>query len=258
MVSERAIGESLADNWRCDQGKNFWACGFCVMLFLSFKDRLQHIGREHYDQGQNLEEWDANKVIRGLLLQPRVRGAWESLVDGHCFYSASELTWEASDLKDLQYKLEIGPTVERSGEHLAELAYRVSKMPSGQGSYEHAIGLSNGSRYPFPPELSSSGKNSDNDVSFKRLPTTEQQVGAALAPAVSPFSDYVSSTPFYSDTSSQLRTPAEDRGIIAATTSLLGDHDGYQGWAIDPVLFNEPDASKNDEAMEFDYNAGHH
>ena len=256
MVSERAVGESLADKWRCDLGKRFWACGFCVMLFLSFKDRLQHIGKEHYDRGQQLGQWDANKVIRGLLLQPGVDGAWKSLVDTHCFHNASELTWETSGFRDLQYKLEIGPTDERSGEHLAEIAFRASKMPADQYSYEHAIGLSNGSQYAFQPQLSSTGRHSDNDVSFTGLPTTEQQVGAVLAPAVSPFSDYFSSTPFYSGTSSQLPTPAEDRGIIAATTSFLGDHDGYQGWAIDPVLLNESEALKDDDdTMEFEYNA---
>ena len=260
MVSEKAVGESLADNWRRDQGKRFWACGFCVMLFHSFKDRLQHIGREHYDQGQKLEEWDANKVIRGLLLQPSVDGAWKSLVDAHCFHNASDLTWETYDLKDLQYKLEIGPTDERSGEHLAEVAYRASKMRSGHDSFEHAIDLSNGSQHPYPHELSSTGYDTDNDASFKRLPTTEQQVRAGLVPAVSPFSDYVSSTPFYSGTNSQLRTPAEDRGIMATTTLLLGDGDYYQGWAIDPVLFNEPGALKDedDDMMELEYNAEQH
>lgn len=259
MVSERAVGESLADNWRYDQGKRFWACGFCVMLFLSFKDRLQHIGKEHYDRGQKLEEWDANNVIRGLLLQPTVDGFWKSSIDAHCFHSTSELTWETSELKDLQYKLEIGPTDERSGEHLAEIAYRASKMPSGKESYEHAVGLSGGSEYPFPPGLSSTSNNSDNDASFKRLPTTEQQLGAVLAPAVSPFSDYVSPTPFYSSTNSQLRTPTEDREIMATTTLLLGEGDGYQGWAIDPVLFNEPGPFiDDDEMMEFGYNAGQH
>ena len=257
MVSERAVGESLADNWRCGQGRQFWACGFCVMLFDSFKDRLRHIGK-HFAQGQKLEAWDANKVIRGLLLQPRVGGAWESLVDAHCSHNASELTWETSDRKYLQHKLEIGPTDERSAESLAETAYRASKMPSGQEFYVTALGISDGSQYPFPPELSTTGNNSGNDVSFKRQPTTKQQVGAALAPAVSPFSDYVPSVPFYSSTSSQLCTPAEDGGIIAATTSFLGDHDGCQGWAIDPVLFSDPDALKNDDAMQFEHNAGQH
>ena len=257
MVGERAVGESLADNWRCDQGKQFWACGFCVMLFDSFKDRLHQVGK-HYDQGQKLEIWDANNVIRGLLLQPGVGGAWESLAYAHCLHNASELTWEPSDWKDLQHKLEIGPTDERSAESLAEAAYRASQMPSGQDFYVQALGTLDGSQYPFPPELSTTSNNSDNNVSFKRQPTTEQQVGAALAPAVSPFSDYVSSTPFYSGTSSQLRTPAEDRGIMAATTLLLGDHNGYQGWAIDPVLFSEPDALKADFAMEFEHNAGQH
>lgn len=189
--------------------------------FLSFKDRLRHICKEHYDQGQKLDEWDANKLIRGLLLQPSVDGPWKSLADAHCFHNASELTWETSDLKGLQYKLEIGPTDERSGEHLAEVAFRASKMPSSQDAYEHAIGALDGPQYPFPPELSTTGNNSDNDASFKQLPTTEQQVGAGLAPAVSPFSDYVSSTPFYSGTNSQLRTPTEDRGVMAATTYFL-------------------------------------
>ena len=258
MVGERAVGESLADNWRCDQGKRFWACGFCVMLFDSFKDRLHHIGKEHYDQGQKFENWDANKVIRGLLLQSMVRGAWESLVDAHCFRNASELTWEASDLKDLQYKLEIGPTDERSGAHLVQAVYRASKVPFGRDSYDDAISLPDGPQYPFQPEPSSTGNNFDNGVSFNQLPTTEQQVGAALAPSVSPYGDYLSSTPFYSGTSPQLRTPAKDLGITAANTLLLGDHDDSQGWAIDPDLFSQPDALKNDDAMEFDYDSQHH
>ena len=255
-VSERAVGESLADNWRCDQGKNFWACGFCIMLFDSFKHRLHHIGKEHYAQGQKFEEWDANKVIRGLLLQPGVDGAWKSLAEVHYFHNASQVTWETSDLKDLQYKLEIGPTDERSGEHLAEVAYHASKIPPSQNSYDHAIGLRDGSQYPFQPELSSTSNDSDKNLSFNHLPMIEQRVGAVLAPAVSPFSDYVSSTPFHSGTSSQLPTPAEDRGIIAATTSFLGDHNGYQGWAIDPALLNESEALKDDDdTMGFDYNA---
>ena len=258
MISEKAVGESLADDWRRDQGKRFWACGFCVTLFLSFKDRLQHIGKEHYNQGQKLEDWDANKVIRGLLLQPMVDRPWKSLVDTHCFYNALELTWKTSDLKDLQYKLEIGATDERSGEHLAEVAYRASKMPAPQDVYESAIGLSNGSQYPFLSELSAISNTSDNHVSSKRLPTTEQESGAVLAPAVSPFSDYGSSTPFYSGTSSQLCTPAEEWGVIPATTLLPGDGDDYQGLAIHPVLFNEPSALKDDDMMEFEYNAGQH
>ena len=254
MVSERAVGESLADNWRCDQGKQFWGCGFCVMLFDSFKDRLHHIGK-HYVEGQRLEQWDANKVIRGLLLQPRVRGAWESLIDAHCSYNASELIWETSDWKDLQHKLEIGPTDERSAESLAETAYHASKMPSGQDSYEHATGLSNVFQYPLPPEVSSPGNDYDNVLS-RRPPTNEQQVDAVLAQAVSPSRDYVSPTIYYSHTSPQLCIPAEDREIIAATTSLLGDHDDDQGWAIDPVFFNEPYDLKIDDAMELDHNAG--
>ena len=258
LVSEKAVGESLADDWRCDQGKRFWACGFCVTLFLSFKDRLQHIGKEHYNHGQKFEEWDANKVIRGLLLQPSVDGPWKSLVDAYCLQNASELTWETSDLKDLQYKLEIGPMDERSGEHLAEVAYRVSKLPSGQDSCEHALGLSTGSQSPFLPELSSTGDTSDNDVSFKRPPTPEQQGGAVLAPALSPFSDYVSSTPSYSGTNSQLHIPAEDRGLMAATTLLLTEGDDYQSWAIDPVLLNGPGAPRDDDMMEFEYNAEQH
>ena len=258
MVTEKAVGESLADNWRRDQGKRYWACGFCVTLFLSFTNRLRHICKEHYNQGQKLEEWDANKVIRGLLLQPMVDGPWKHLVETHCFHNASELTWETFDLKDLQYKLEIGPTDERSGDHLAEIAYRASKIP-GRDSYEHSIGLSDGSEYPFPPGLPYTSNNSENDASFKRLPTTEQQIGAALAPAISPFSDYGSSTPFYSGTNSQLRTPAEDRGIMAATTLLFGDGDDCRGLAIDPFLFNEPGPLKDDDdMMEFGYNAGTH
>ncbi len=258
MVSERAIGESLADSWRRDQGKQFWACGFCVMLFRSFRDRLQHIRKGHYDRGQKLEEWDANKVIKGLLLQPGVDIAWKSLVDAHCFHNASELTWETSDLKDLQYKLEIGPTDEQSAESLAEVAYRASKMLPGQDADENSIGPSNGSQYPFPHELSSIDNHDNNDASLKGVPTTEQQVRAVLPPAVFPLTGYASSTQVYSGTDFLLRTPDEDRRVMGATGLLLGDHENHQNWAIDPVLLYKQNALKDDDMMEFEHDIEQH
>ena len=257
MVSDRAVGESLADNWRCDQGKKFWACGFCGNLFLSFRDRLQHIGREHYDQGQKFEEWDANKVIHGLLLQPRVYAAWKDLVDPHSFHNVSELTWETSEWENLQQMLEIGPTDEKSAESLAKAAYRASKT-SSQTALEPTIGPSNKFQYPFPPELSSTRNNSDNDVSFKRLPTTAQQFGVVPTPVVSPLGNYDSSTTFYSGSDPQARIPAEDRGVMEATTLFSDNREDYQDWATDPILSSEPGVLKDDDAMDFVYTAGQH
>ena len=257
MVSDRAIGESLADKWLCDQGKQFWACGFCVMLFSSFKDRLQHIGKKHYGQGQKLEEWDVNKIIKGLLLQPAVVTAWETLVNAHCFHNASEWTWATSDIKDLQHKLEIGPTDERTAESLAEAVYRASKMFSGQNTHGNLIGPSNKSQYPFSRELSSTGNHYDNDVSYMGLPTIEQQV-RTVPPAAFPLSGYDSSAPVHSGTGSQLRTPTDDRGVMGAFGLLLADREDHQNWAIDPIFLCKPDALKDDEMTEFEHNIEQH
>ena len=60
---------TLTNKW-CYRSTKKVSCGFCIELFTTIADRLNHIGHEYYENFQDIEAWDLNKVIKGLLLQP--------------------------------------------------------------------------------------------------------------------------------------------------------------------------------------------
>ena len=51
-IHKVAQARTLADQWRRTTGKMFWSCGFCIRLFMTFAERLKHIGSEHYERNQ--------------------------------------------------------------------------------------------------------------------------------------------------------------------------------------------------------------
>ena len=62
-----------ADKWCRTLNKKYHACGFCICLFETFPDCLDHIDHVHFRSFKTLEDWDENRVILGLLQQPMVR-----------------------------------------------------------------------------------------------------------------------------------------------------------------------------------------
>ena len=118
----------FADQWRCTSGKMFWSCGFCIRLFTGLAERLKHIGSEHYEQNQTYDEWDTTKLIRGLLLQPEVQRAWESILATSPKSHSGELVWEARTIEKTQHLLKMGPSSTQSAESLAMVAYKASKV----------------------------------------------------------------------------------------------------------------------------------
>lgn len=113
----------LADKWRCTLPKKAFSCGFCVTLFSTLGEQLNHIDNEHFARGQGMSEWNLDNVVRGLLLQPYVNDAWQLLLDSHPGLMASELLWDLHDAETLQFRLQMG---ERSGQDLASAALRAS------------------------------------------------------------------------------------------------------------------------------------
>ncbi|KAL6722094.1 hypothetical protein ACLMJK_001200 [Lecanora helva] len=97
-------GDHLADSWQVRVKSKYYSCGFCVSLFTSNSDRLNHIDVCHFRHFQAIEEWDPNIVIRGLLLQPAVLHCWTML----SLYDVrnAALTWEPSVIGNLRSRLE--------------------------------------------------------------------------------------------------------------------------------------------------------
>ena len=100
-------GEPLAERWRRPTEKKAFACGFCVQSFSTMVDRLNHIDA-HYKSRQHIDDWDANKVIEGLLRQPELNEAWRHIVSSNAYIASSGFTWDQRVVKGLQVRLEMG------------------------------------------------------------------------------------------------------------------------------------------------------
>lgn len=125
----------LVDTWRFDLNKKAFSCGFCVAVFFSITDRLNHIDTEHWRYGQSMNAWDLSNTIRGLLLQPGVEAAWQEILRSKPYLMESSLRWKLplADGLRLQLKLEMG---EETGTVLARMALDLSVSEFGQPNQE--------------------------------------------------------------------------------------------------------------------------
>ncbi len=91
------------DMFKPTETKKAYACGFCIRLFGTLMDQLNHIDHEHWRCGQDINDWDLNKVIQGLLLQPDIQLSWNRLWDTSS--AIQNLTWNPSEAQDLILRL---------------------------------------------------------------------------------------------------------------------------------------------------------
>lgn len=118
----------LADQWRVTVKKQAWSCGFCGSLFLNFKDRLKHIDTEHFKKYEGIQQWDSNKVIHGLLLQPKMAKAWKArTVSLPPCVQPEDLVWTGAFAKNMRTKLEVGPSDESDAKRLVDEVYSAGK-----------------------------------------------------------------------------------------------------------------------------------
>ena len=96
---------TLADTWKKTFEKKYFACGFCVFLCASLTEQLTHIDMEHFRKFRSISDWDTNKVIRGLLLQPDLSLIVQNLL-GQPFGTSENLSWHPSIVHELQLRLQ--------------------------------------------------------------------------------------------------------------------------------------------------------
>ena len=117
------------DSWRQTQRNKFYACGFCMALFGTSPEYLNHIDQQHYRYHETLEHWDGNKVILGLLQQPLVREAWQRILAANSLSEQLSFTWGKIVGSGVQHRLE---TSEEAPEALAMAALTTSENGSRQ------------------------------------------------------------------------------------------------------------------------------
>ncbi|MCJ1454099.1 hypothetical protein MMC28_004449 [Mycoblastus sanguinarius] len=103
-------GSHLAKKWRHTIPKRYFSCGFCVSLFSTINKQTNHID-DHYKKSEHIRDWDHNKVVRGLLLEPEVKNAMQNHLAsdtrfGLC-WDLSCFSWELPVAKDLQHRLQL-------------------------------------------------------------------------------------------------------------------------------------------------------
>ena len=133
-ITEADQGRTLADQWRITVKKQAWSCGFCISLFLTFQDRLKHVDTEHFKKHQHIHKWDLNKVVLGLLQQPKMERAWKTRMASLLPQVHPEsLAWDKATAKELRAMLEIGPSDDHHAIILADEAYYTRKPNEGSG-----------------------------------------------------------------------------------------------------------------------------
>ena len=125
--------EVIANNWKKTLSKKAWSCGFCVKTFTAFHERLKHV-QVHFEHGKTLADWDATTVVQGLLQQPGLDEAWKAKILSMPSLGLSDLAWTDGALKDLQPRLEEGPSDDVSARALADTAYEACEVKWWFGS----------------------------------------------------------------------------------------------------------------------------
>ena len=99
-------GSALAEQWRNTVTKKFFSCGFCIACFHTHTDQLNHIDSAHYKMHRHISEWNADRIIIGLLLQPGVQKAWQQILTLHTPCNELGFHWNPVRIKSLQLRLE--------------------------------------------------------------------------------------------------------------------------------------------------------
>ncbi|KAK3376976.1 hypothetical protein B0T24DRAFT_620209 [Lasiosphaeria ovina] len=132
-----------------------WGCGFCGEFVQSRMDYIDHVGR-HYDEGDDMSQWQHTYVIQGLLSQPRIRDAWILLVQKAEAGQQAKLsfTWDAEGtgrskalLDDdgpscLQDLLEFFPNSGRDSNEVATTAYNMAQVSRDEPATDMTEALS--------------------------------------------------------------------------------------------------------------------
>ena len=116
----KARVRGLANSWRTTAKKKHFSCGFCVCIFSTIHEQLNHIDTDHFKKGQQMTEWSATNVIRGLLLSPKVAGSFQNRISSDPYSYYRKLHWDSKMIEGLQRRLEMA---EATAETLAFEAY---------------------------------------------------------------------------------------------------------------------------------------
>lgn len=209
----KSQGEAIAVKFKYTVEKQAWSCGFCISTFVTFNDRLSHIAIQHFERGQTIDQWDATKVIQGLLQQSSMTKAWKGKVASLSAWEVPDIIWMEDAIKELQNDLEVGPNDEKGAVDLAEAAYIACRMNWGMENQQAmAVAESNVDR----TFIATSFSPNQFQARLASAPAFSSNDHQSLS-AVQEFNEFSSSRP------ATQATPPGDYGYSSAPMAHLND-----------------------------------
>jgi len=229
-------GRAKADTWRRNSGKKIWSCGFCCQLFVSFLERLRHIGTDHFDKYQSIKDWSMTNVVMGLLLQPGVKEAWDNVMALNHPWDSPVLEWAKADVGNLQLRLEMGPSNFHGPKELAHAAYTAARLNGtlvGQVEMNTSAAIAKRTQAP--------------EIGFPQSPFTSMlQARLTLPPKVDDHSalGIVANSLMLESSYSQTTAQSTDPSIISGFDDAFASSDFFSGshhiYNNDEDLFDVP------------------
>ena len=196
LISSHGISDDdaieRAQRWRIKKDKKAFACGFCIKFFSNLQDRLNHIDHEHWSHGENMKSWSLTTLIKGLLLQPGVSDAWQSLLaTSEPSLPESSFTWELPTAEGLQLRLEL---CDEAPQQLASAAFELGISLLKVPSHNYAASVGQFERQQIDTDFS------DNQTVTSAPPTSRMgppshatfsqwAARAAVRPTISPLNN---------------------------------------------------------------------
>lgn len=193
--------------------RKYWACGFCSALHPARERHVEHVAR-HFESGLGKNDWMHSRVIYGLLHQPLIHTAWDTLVnEKHTSFAGKrpQFSWHPSKTGraqgflekespgQLQDLLEFFSGDESEAQWIVSVAYDLADvvMTNGSGVQDAPAGQSqqvpSSQQYPQdnsfgqmrPPSLLPSNASSDSGQAFTG---SQQYRGSSMFPGGQQFS----------------------------------------------------------------------
>ena len=153
---DKTTAEERANAYRILSGKRYWSCGFCVALFDSFSKRLDHLRNEHFaEDAPPRDQSNLSIKILGLIIQPLMATAWDTLLAARCGWPRPEIFWQDSaPIDHLLYMLQVGVDDMQSADILAQALLALSNLGQDLPNLDSTFENHNGRITPasLPPE----------------------------------------------------------------------------------------------------------
>ena len=163
---DKTTAEERANAYRILSGKRYWSCGFCVSLFDSFGKRLHHLRNEHFaEAAPPRDHLNLSIKILGLIKQPIMTTAWNSLLASRCGSQRPEIFWQDSaPIDHLLYMLQVGVDDMQSADILAQALLALSNLGQESPDPDLTVGNLNGSITPTSQPLDLSALPDSIDI----------------------------------------------------------------------------------------------